>query len=130
MKLTIRFLVAFVLALTLAGCTIPVMTKVEIKDKPVSEFQKKSNYLSLARYWDDHAEKQTIDFKGASFLTVWDREGKAEITIGNGPYYGMIELIKLDEQTTLVRCYSWDFMAKRIEEWKQLIQNASEDKKS
>ena len=80
----------------------------------------------MARYWDDNAEKQTIDFKGASYLTIQKEEGRAEITIGNGPYYGLIELKRLDDATTEVASYSWGYMANRIAEWMELIRNAPE----
>jgi len=93
----------------------------------VSQSQKNANYLYLARYWDDHAAKQMIDFKGASFLTVWERDGKAEISIGNGPYYGLIELIAVGKNATVIKVYAWGASAERINKWRALIENAPEE---
>lgn len=130
-KFNAYFFVVIVLSVVISGCvTAPAMTKVELKGKPFSEFQKKANYLVLARYWDDHATKAQINYAPASFLTIWEKERKAELSLGLGPYYGMIELISIDEHTTLVRCYSWGYLAKFIDEWSQLIEMAPEDKRS
>ena len=113
-----------------SGCTIPVATKTEIRSMQVgTPFVKNANYLVLARYWDDNAEKVTIDFHGASFLTVREEEGRAEITIGNGPYYGMIELKKIDNQSTLVTTYAWGSIAGRIFEWEAMLRQFSPDQR-
>lgn len=125
---TIRLVLTFVFSVLVSGCvTVPTMTKAEIKNKVVLESQKKASYIKLAHYWDDHATKQMIDFKGPSYLTLWENEGRAEITIGNGPYYGMIELIAIDKNTTLIRCYAWGDLEKRVMEWKDLIEHAPEE---
>lgn len=116
---------ALVASFVLLGCgSVPVRTKVEVQERLVSQTQKDANYLKLARYWDQRAEKQTIDFKGASFLTIWEKEGRAEITIGNGPYFGMIELIGVGENSTLIKSYAWGGMSGRISEWTELIKGA------
>lgn len=115
-------------ALTLDACiTTATKTKADVRQKqPTRKFLKKMNYVALARYWDDNAEKQTIDFKGASFLTIREEEERAEITIGNGPYYGLIELKQIDDHTTQVTSFSWGYMTHRIDEWTELIRNAPE----
>ena len=128
MKLCARIFSALAACLLFDACTTSATTKVEVRDRLVSQFTKKANYLTLARYWDDHAEKMTIDFKGASFLTVWDKESKAEITIGNGPYYGMIGLVGLDENTTLIKSYAWGGMADRIDVWQKMLRNPPENR--
>jgi hypothetical protein len=111
-----------------SGCvTVPAMTKMDAREKFVSQSQKNAYYLYLARYWDDHAAKQMIDFKGASFLTVWERDGKAEISIGNGPYYGLIELIAVGKNATVIKVYAWGASAERINKWRALIENAPEE---
>lgn len=133
MKPGVRSGLAGSLALSLAlfivsGCTIPVATKTEVRSRQVgTPFVKNANYLVLARYWDDKAEKQMIDFHGASFLTVREEEGRAEITIGNGPYYGMIELKKINDQSTLITTYAWGSMANRIFEWEEMLRQFSPD---
>lgn len=128
MKFTIRLLLVIIMSALLLGCvTRALFTKDRVRDRFVSQSQKNANYLELAKYWDDHASKQTIDGRNESWLAIWEKEGKAEITIGHGPYYGMIELIGLDEHTTLVKCYAWGAMTKRINQWRELIENAPED---
>lgn len=126
MKTICLSLVLSLVCFIVSGCTVPTMTKTEIRAKQAgTPFVKNANYLVLARYWDDHAEKQMIDFKGASFLTVREEEGRAEITIGNGPYYGMIELKKIDDRSTLVTTYAWGGMAERIFEWEAMLRQFS-----
>lgn len=123
-----RLAVALIVSVLAAGClTVPAMTKADVRNKTVSQSEKKANYLKLARYWDSHATKGAIDFVGASFLAVWESEGRAEITYGNGPYYGMIELIALDKSTTLIKCYAWGSLGEKIIEWRDLIEHAPEE---
>jgi hypothetical protein len=112
-----------------SGCTIPVTTKTEMRSRQTASFVKDANYLVLARYWDDNAEKQTIDFHSAPFLTVREEEGRAEITIGNGPYYGMIELKKIDDKSTLITSYAWGSVAGRIFEWEAMLRQFSPDQR-
>lgn len=125
MKKIILLVACFLLGACVAP---PTPTKSEITSQTplFPPTTKRGNYLRLARYWDDHAEKQSINFVGASFLTIREQEGKAEITIGSGPYYGLIELIRIDTGNTLIRCYGGKGLDKRIGEWKALIENAPE----
>ena len=123
---SLRIMLAVLIALFLSSCTTPVSTKPEAQSHLISTTTKRLNYLDLARYWDLHAEKQTIDFKGASYLTIWEKEGVAEITIGNGPYYGLIELVKVDQSSTIVKTYAWGYFTKRMIEWRDLILSAPE----
>lgn len=116
--------------LLLSACTVPVDTKNEARTKAATEFKKNANYLYLAHYWDEHATKQTIDFKSATYLAIWEKEKKAEITIGNGPYYGMIELTAIDENNTSIKTYAWGGMTGKISEWKKLIMNAPDENNS
>ena len=125
---TIRLVLALLVGTFASGCvTVPTMTKAEARENLVSQSQKKASYLYLARYWDDHATKQMIEYKGASYLALWETDGKAEITIGNGPYYGMIELIAIDKSTTMIKTYAWGYLAERINEWRELIENAPDE---
>ncbi|GGI16406.1 hypothetical protein GCM10008066_03800 [Oxalicibacterium faecigallinarum] len=100
------------------------MNKAKLKEEPTSSFVKDRNYKVLAKYWDDNATKQTIDFKGASFMTIWESDQIAEITIGNGPYYGMIELRALSDTSTKVTTFERGTLSSRIQEWADLIKNA------
>jgi hypothetical protein len=128
MGLTIRLFLALITGIILSGCANGVTTKAEIQDQLSSQSRKNSNYLDLAQYWDFHADKSMAlgSGMGLAYLTVWERSGKAEITMGTGPYYGMIELIRLDERTTLIKTYAWGGFAEKINEWKTLIVNAPE----
>lgn len=68
-----------VVCLLTNGCiTVPTFTKIEMLAKQSgAPFTIDANYLVLARYWDDNAEKQMIDSIGASFLTIREEEGRA-----------------------------------------------------
>jgi hypothetical protein len=103
------------------------MTKADALQRKPDEQIKNQNYLKLARYWDLNAVKLTINSIGVSHLTVWESEGKAEITYGRGPYYGMIELIKLDDKKTKVVTYAWGYLGKGVEDWRDLIMAAPEN---
>lgn len=118
---------AALLLVLLASCTIPPVNKSDVRQHQVHEDVKRTDYLTLAYYWDDHATKESIDFKGASFLQVRETERRAEITFGNGPYYGMIELIGQQDGSTVVRTYAWGVTAGKIEAWRQVILNAPEN---
>ena len=69
----------------------------------IADFARPGNFVDLARYWDEHAQKLSIDLASATFLTLWDREKMAEVTVGTGPYYGMIELIQESEGLVRIR---------------------------
>ena len=113
---------AILIIMISTGCiTVPTFTKAEMLSKPSTQFVIAANYISLARHWDDYGNK----FLGPNgcFLTMLDEEQRAEITIGNGPYYGMIELKRIDDHSTLVTSYAWDYMEKFIREWEELLRN-------
>jgi len=111
--------------LVLQGCTVPTMKKADVRTAHVGQsVVKNQNYVTLARYWDDHATKMTIDFKGASYMSIIPEEGRAEITIGNGPYYGLIDLRKITDHSTRVTSYGWGGMSSAIQEWVELIRSA------
>ena len=113
---------AILIIMISTGCiTVPTFTKAEMLSKPSTQFVIAANYISLARHWDDYGNK----FLGPNgcFLTMLDEEQRAEITIGNGRYYGMIELKRIDDHSTLVTSYAWDYMEKFIREWEELLRN-------
>lgn len=111
--------------LVLQGCTVPTIKKADVRTAHVGQsFIKNQNYVTLARYWDDHATKQTIDGKGASFMSIIPEEGRAEITIGNGPYYGLIDLRRVTDHSTRVTSYAWGGMANTMQQWVELIRAA------
>ncbi len=118
-------IIIILLIIGLSGCSIamPIFTKKEIYQMPGATFIKKGNYLDLAHYWDDNAKKQMIDVKGASYLMIWEKEKEAEITVGNGPYYALIQLKEIDESTTRITSYGNDSMN---QEWVNLFRNAPE----
>ena len=104
----LRVAVLPVVLFALQACTVPTQRKADVRTAHTGQsFTKHKNYIALARFWDDNATKQTIDFKGASFLSVIPEEGRAEITIGNGPYYGLIDLRKITDQSTRVTVFAW-----------------------
>jgi uncharacterized protein YceK len=125
-KVTTLLLLA--LAVLLSGCiTVPTLVKGDIKAQhPSKEFVKKLNYISLLKYWDDHATKATIDFKSATYSKIWEHNKTAEITIGNGPYYGLIVLTSINHNTTNVKYHSWGGLGDDIDSWVDLIKNAPE----
>lgn len=126
-KLLLWIVLAFFSVTFFTGCTAPAMTKPEVLQRKLDEHVKNQNYLKLARYWDINAEKLRINLINISHLTIWESEGKAEIAYGVGPYYGMIELIKLGERKTKVVTYAWGYLGKDVEGWRDLIMDAPED---
>lgn len=109
--------------LLLISCAIPVNTKKELREKAFVESIKDTNYLILADYWDENSKKMTIDFKSAAYMKVNEPSGIIEITIGNGPYYGLIELHKIGEKKTRIRAYGWGGLESHIEDWVKLIKD-------
>lgn len=120
-----RFLHVVFLFMLISGCSLvpPAFTKNEMKESYIEKFVRDGNYKYLAKYWDDNAKKAMIDWKSATYLQIWDDQGVAEITIGTGPYYGMIELIDMGDKTMVVS-YGRGGLAGRVKEWMDLIRGA------
>ena len=121
------FLIVMAL-LGLSGCiTVPTQIKGDISSEHDGvTFVKNGNYKALAQYWDEKADKKDIEFVGASFLGILEKEQKAEITIGNGPYYGLIELEQVDQEQTRVTYHAWGDLAYKIIDWAELIRTSPE----
>lgn len=105
---------------------MPIATKNEVRsnDLLIGDVVACGAYDRLARRWDDTAKKVSIDFKGATFLTMVPEERRAEITIGNGPYYALMDLKDIGSDRTRVISYSRDGMASMVKGWQALIQEA------
>ena len=118
-----RLFLLLICIFSLTGCgTTPVRSKAEMRARVYAvPTTVQGNYLRLARHWDEHASKLSIDLVGASFLTVIEDERRAEITIGQGPYYGMIELKEIEPGLTLVSCFAWGGLTSQIDEWRRFI---------
>jgi hypothetical protein len=110
----------------MSACTVPVFRKEEMRERIIADFVRPGSYLDLARYWDERAQKLSIDFASATFLTLWERDKKAEITVGTGPYYGMIELVQESEGRVRIRAYAWGTggIKEKIEDWLSLLRAA------
>jgi len=109
----------------LSACTAATLKKSDIRtEHPGESFTKNANYIALARYWDDNAEKRLEPL--TPFLSINQDEGRAEIILGNGPYYGLIELKKVTDHSTRVTAYAWGSLANLIHKWCQTIRNAPE----
>ena len=126
--MTARALGALLFASLLAGCSMPIATKSAVRAPerlvgPASAVC--GNYLKLARYWDDHAQKVSIDLKGASQLNVVPEEKRAEITIGTGPYYALIDLKDLGNDRTGVTGYAASGIVPKVQEWQALLAGAA-----
>ena len=120
MKLILPTL-AILTAIISTGCIqTGVFVKSEMLSRPSgTPFVIAANYISLAHYFDDHAKKYGPLTTGV--LTINESEGKADITMGNGPYYGMIELKRIDDNSTLITGYSWYGSHERIREWEGFL---------
>jgi len=117
--------ICFVLLLCvvfLTGCTKAILKKEDIRKRLTQETIKEADYIYLAKYWDDHAEK--LLSPGGCHLQIWREFNKAEITIGSGPYYGMIELIELKDNRTKIKAYGWGGNAIIINKWYDLLSEA------
>ncbi|WP_157837095.1 hypothetical protein [Geminisphaera colitermitum] len=118
-------------ALSLVGCVTPgslESTKAGARARSAEVFIKKQNYLTLARYWNDNAQK-TYDLLSGSqntFLHTFD--GYAEISIVVGGYYmGLIELTRIEDKTTRVSVHAWGRTEDMVREWGSLIRSAPEN---
>lgn len=112
--------------LLLAGCATPVATVAELRSPQhaagVAEIACGS-YTQLARYWNDSAR---AGMQGRAFgtLNVVLADGRADITIGTGPYYGLIELKDLGRNTTRVTSYASGVAGAQILLWRSQILRA------
>ena len=119
MKLILSTLAILSIVISTGCISVGTTTKAEMLSKPSTQFVIAANYILLARYWDDYADKSPGP--NGSFLTMLDEEQRAEITIGNGPYWGMIELKRIDDHSTLVTSYAWDYSHKVVRGWEELL---------
>ncbi|MCK4753341.1 MAG: hypothetical protein KAS75_07835 [Planctomycetes bacterium] len=121
-----KIIVVSMLGLFLSGCTVP-HTKTELKNYPLIKNELlKGNYQKLARCWDENAKKQNIDFKNATFITLYAELGIAEITIGGGDLtYGMIILEKESDSKTIMSAYGTGDLKTAIMNWASVIRKCS-----
>ena len=120
MKLILSTLAILGIIISTGCITVGVSTKAEMLSKPSTQFVIAANYISLARYWDDYADKRP---GFGSFITMVEEEQRAELNICPSPYLGMIELKRIDEHSTLVTSYAWGALADYIREWEELLRN-------
>ncbi len=113
--------------LAFVGCsTPPVKTKTEIRGFPKGKKELLvGNWQELARYWDEHAQKLSVDFVPASRLAVFQDTATAEIVVeGQFGIYGLIELHGTDERHTVMSCFVTGGIDRKIEEWASLLRAA------
>jgi len=117
------------------GGVMPVHKKGEMLNRLSSDVIKKANYLKLAHYWDNNYERPVLGLfsNGNIHLRVFEKDNKAEIVLGNGTYYGMMELVGVDERTTKIKVYSWGFGGwsqldeSFFDEWKRVINEVPDE---
>ena len=116
------------LLLGLCGCvTIPKMKKNEIfTNVEKKSFIKHRHFEDILKYWDDNSTKVKIDFANATYVQRWSNPKHAEISIGNGPYYGLIQLHHVNDSQTKVDYYSWGHFKNRISDWINIINEMPE----
>jgi len=121
-----RITIYALLGLFLTGCTAPY-TKSKLKNYPLIENELlEGNYQKLARCWDENAKKENIDFKNATFITLYSELGIAEITIGGGDLtYGMIILEKESDSKTRMYAYGTGALKTTIMDWVKVIRKCS-----
>lgn len=115
-------------ALLSSGCvSTGTFSKVELRRTPAAPpVVVERNFVDLAEYWDEHGERYFIDLAPAAMLTVHRADGLAEIVYGKpaGPFWGMIELHRLDDRRTEVRTFAAKGSEKPVLRWReQLISN-------
>ncbi|CAN5543361.1 hypothetical protein BH10PSE18_BH10PSE18_04080 [soil metagenome] len=117
-------LVASAAGLLLAGCAGPMATMAELRSPQHVAGAVEiacGSYMQLARYWNDSARAN--QGRAVGTLNVVLADGRAEITIGTGPYYGLIELKDLGRNTTRVTSYASGLAGAQILVWRnQLLQ--------
>ena len=109
MKLILSTLAILGIIISIGCITVGVSTKAEMLSKPSTQFVIAANYISLARYWDNYANK--YPGPNGCFLTMLEEEQRAELIIGPSPYFGMIEFRRIDDHSTLVKSYAWGLFA-------------------
>jgi hypothetical protein len=110
-------------ALLLAGCAAPVSTMADLRSPQHATGAVAiacGSYMQLARYWNDSARTNGSG-KAVGSLNVVLADGRAEITIGSGPYYGLIELKDLGRNTTRVTSYASGMAGAQILVWRHQI---------
>ncbi len=113
-------------ALLLAGCAVPVGTMADLRSPQHSTGGVAiacGSYMQLARYWNDSA-RANASGRTIGSLNVVLADGRAEITIGSGPYYGLIELKDLGRNTTRVTSYASGMAGAQILVWRHQILSA------
>ncbi len=112
-------------ALLAGGCiSVGTFSKVELRRMPVAPVViVEKNFVALAEYWDEHAERYFIDLTPAGLLTLNRSDGLAEIIYGkpSGPFFGMIELHRLDDNRTEVRAYATKGSEKPVLRWRDQL---------
>ncbi len=112
--------------LLLAGCAAPVATMAELRSPRHSAGAVEiacGSYMQLARYWHD-SWRASVPGRTVGTLNVMLADGRAEITIGTGPYYGLIELKDLGRNTTRVTGYASGVASAQILVWRHQILHA------
>ncbi|MBT2326755.1 hypothetical protein J7E62_31060 [Variovorax paradoxus] len=113
----------------LTGCAPPLLikTKSEIRksDLQVSQAAACGDYQQIARYWDEHATKMAVDGQGASHLTLIPEDRRAEITVGKGPYFALMDLKDAGgSRTTLTSYVAGPYFVEPLKGWERQIQQA------
>lgn len=112
-------------ALLSSGCvSTGTFSKVELRRMPAAPVVVvEKNFVALAEYWDEHAERYFIDLTPAGLLTLNRSDGLAEIVYGkpSGPFFGMIELHRLDDSRTEVRVYAAKGSEKPVLRWREQL---------
>lgn len=117
---------ALIASLMVAGCATPVATMSELRSSRHAAGAVEiacGSYMQLARYWNDSARSGPTG-KSLGALNVMLEDGRAEITIGSGPYYGLIELKDLGRNTTRVTSYASGAAGAQILVWRHQILQA------
>jgi hypothetical protein len=114
--------IAFLLLITavLAGCTTPPKTKADLRTMPIGPAEHlRGEYAAIAKYWDEHAVKQSVD--GANVTSLDIQPGIAQINAQGIVPYVLIELKDDGVGGTDVQAYAWDGGRAWAERWLKTI---------
>ncbi|VTU32212.1 hypothetical protein H4CHR_02966 [Variovorax sp. PBS-H4] len=116
-------------AALVTGCAPPLLVHTKSEFRKVGEqvgyASACGNYAQIARFWDEHARKMEVDGQGASHMTIIPEESRAEIVVGKGPYFALMDLKDAGgSRTTLTSFVAGPYFIEPVRGWeRQIVQN-------
>ena len=126
-----KFILAFIIIFSLSGCFSIDRTKADVRAFSLGEAEiLEGEYHALARKWDEHATRLSVDFAPATTLNYDGPAKTAVISVqGSVALYGFIELTAIDSARTRMTAYGWDRGINRtLAHWMKIIREPTPQK--